>query len=363
LLLRAARLLFLGREVAKLYRLLLDGMLREATGRRVEEATREPLRAADLSAFHEHADEFGYCTEVLVEASRADLGQLRVALAEIGTSVLAVGDDELVRLHVHTERPGRVLDLAVDLGQILSVKVDNMGAQHRAFFSAASVPDPTAGVPAQTSLVAVAWGEGFAQLFASLGATVVSPAAPNPSVEELVAGIERAPSPEVVVLPNDPNVWMAAQEAARLAMGKRTFVVATASCPQGVAAGLALCPEEGGQANLPALQRAAGRCHCIQLARAVRAVDFGGVAVDLGAIVGFVDRQPAASGLSYAETLEGALARLPPQDYELATIYVGADGSEEQAQELAELLRRERALPVEIVWGGQPHYAYLISAE
>jgi len=92
-------------------------------------------------------------------------------------------------------------------------------------------------------------------------------------------------------------------------------------------------------------------------------VDFGGVAVALGAMVGFVDQQPAASGQSYVETLEGALARLPTQDYELATIYVGADGSEEEANQLAELVRRKRGLPTEIVRGGQPHYAYLISAE
>jgi hypothetical protein len=269
-----------------------------------------------------------------------------------------------------------LLELAVDLGQVLSVKIENMSVQYQKLVTGAVsstlVDDRSSAVSgarqdgaggAGTSLVSVARGAGFGRLFESLGAVVVAVEEGGPSVAEIVDAIERCEREAVIVLPNDPNVELAVQEAAHLARGRSARVVRTASCSHGLAASLAYSPEVDVDANSLAMQGASERCHCIQLGRAVRAADFDGVAVRTGAVIALIDNRPVVSGASHAEALCLALSHLPDDQVDLFTVYVGADGSQETAASLAALLSAHRGASVEIVVGGQPHYEYLVSTD
>lgn len=345
------------------YRVVLEGLLRSLRGEPMDESPIAVTTRVDFSALHQDADDFyGYCTEVLFQGTDLDAGAVRTRLNELGSSVLVVGDTEMLKVHVHTLRPGAVLDLATDLGEIVKVKIDNMQLQHLEF--AGAPKQPAAAELGGTSIVAVALGAGFEEIFASLGAVVVRGGQTmNPSVGEIAAAVEKTTRAEVIILPNDRNVLMAAEQAAQGFDARKVAVLPTESIPQGIAAAVAHNPEADADTNVSALTEAASRCHCIELTRAVRASRLEGVAIDAGAPLAILDRDPVSSGASFEDTLRGAIDRLPRRDYELVTIYLGSEGTAEDASSLADIIRQQTGLPVEIASGGQPNYPYIISVE
>lgn len=345
------------------YRVILEGLSKYLRGEPISEGTIRTSGRADLAAIHEHTDGFGYCTEVLFRASQPRHDMVRSRLEEMGTSLLVVGDRELIKVHIHTQRPGAVLDLATELGEILKVKVDNMGIQHEEFASHSAAAGARSVEPG-TCTVAVAQGQGFQDLFSSLGSSVVPGGATmNPSVEAIAAAIQRAPRAEVIVLPNHRNVVLAAQEAARLVTERVVAVVPTVSLPQGIAAVLALNPEADLLANLSSVERAADRCHSIEITRAVRDLTLNGVAVSSGTPFALVDGKLAACAPHYGTLVEASLACLPGSAYELATIYTGARGSVVEATAMGETIRARLGLAVDVLVGGEPNYEYIISIE
>jgi hypothetical protein len=279
-------------------------------------------------------------------------------------------------VHVHTLQPGAVLSLATELGEIVKVKVDNMQLQHQEFAAVSSQPrrsseptsfstqHPAPSTRPRTGLVAVALGEGLQRIFASLGAELVSGGQTmNPSVEELLTAIRRSPAEDVIVLPNNPNIVATAQQAASLVADGNVAVVPTYSLPQGISAALALNPEASLRQNAATLTEIAARCHCIELTRAVRAARLGDLEIRVGATMAIVDGRPAASGANYHELIATAVDQLPAGRYEIATVYVGADGTPAEADQLAAALSSRLGIPTEVQAGGQPHYAYIISVE
>jgi uncharacterized protein len=356
------------------YRIFLQGLLMHLRGEPLPSSV-EVLSRADLSSLHQDdGDFFGYCTEVLFQGRNLDVGATRDRLASLGTSVLAAGDASMMKIHVHTERPGAVIDLATELGELVRVKIDNMQLQHQQFAGSANRPHtgpdrPTLAAPHQsvepgTSIVAVASGAGMATLFRDLGAGVVDGGPTmNPSVEDLAQAIRSAPLREVIVLPNNKNVFMAAEQARKLVPERPIEVVPTCSMAQGVAATLALNPESEAARNLPVLTAAANRCRVIEIATASRDVDIDGVLIRAGKPVALLDDRPAAAGRSEAEVLTTALARLGRTTPEAATIYVGIDGSLEGAEVLATAIKEQFGLDPDVVEGGQPHYQYVVCLE
>jgi dihydroxyacetone kinase-like predicted kinase len=279
--------------------------------------------------------------------------------------VLVVGDAALLKVHVHTMRPGAVLDLATDLGEIVKVKVDNMQIQHDEF--AGSHDRATGPAPKQpgTTLVAVALGEGFSTLFTSLGAVVVAAEQTmNPSVQQIVAAIGNASREDVIIAANDPNVVLAAQQAAALANDQHVLVLPTRNMPQGLAAALVLNPEDRGDSCFPKLEAAARRCRVIEIARTVRDATFDEFHVSQGDLLSILDGRPTARGDDYAEALAGALERLDGGPFEVATVYWGTQGHADLAETLAEAIRGATKVPeTTTVFGGQPHFDYVISLE
>ncbi len=342
------------------FRVFLEGLLLHLRGESIEDRAPRITRHADLPAMQHGADNYGYCTEVLFRPEAAEVKELRERVATLGSSVLVVGDGDLVKIHVHTLRPGAALELATELGEIVRVKVDNMRLQYRSFAAVTPVARPIPGV----SVVAVAVGSGFQEIFASMNAIVVTGGqSMNPAVGEIVAAIERAPREQVVVLPNNRNVILAAEQAAKAIAGHRVTVLPTRSMCQGIAAALAMSPESEDEPDLVAVLRAAERCVTIELTRAARHTEVAGETVTAGGWIAVVDDQLVAGTGDAVSLIGRVLETLPPREFELATIYLGIESTDTESGAIRDLIATRIDVPVELVQGGQPHYPYIISLE
>lgn len=352
---------------------LLEGMLRHLRGEEIE------LRAADrgeiqqewLSVVEHRTEEspYGYCAEVLVEGKNLDAEALRPRVLEMGDSVLVVGDETLVRMHVHTDDPGAILSLGTSAGALVQVKVDNINRQAEQFVEMHQGPgagSPLAEAPAPlVSSVAVVAGDGLAGVLRDVGCTQIVAGGPtmNPSTQEILAGIEECPTADVVVLPNDKNIIMAAEQAAA-ASGKNVAVVASRSFPQGLSALLACTPEDTLEEAVKVMTDALASVRTIEITRAVRSTTIGGVEVAEGQVIAVVDDELKLATEAVDSALDAVLEGLTSDSTSLITLYYGADTPKADAQAAGGRLRaRFAGHDVEVVAGGQPHYLYIVSVE
>jgi len=300
----------------------------------------------------------GYCTEFIIEGESLRRDPLRDELRRLGDSVLVVGQERLLRVHLHTADPGAALSLGLRHGALSRIKVDNLEDQRRALGGEAA---PSVAVGA--SVVAVAAGEGFGSLLAGYGAIVVDGGqTQNPSTAEILAAIDHAPGKAVFVLPNNPNILATATQAARLARNE-TLVIPTTSIPQGIAAVLAFNPARSIEENTSAMEQAASAVRTAEITRAARDISIGGVDAVRGQPIAIVDDELALAADS-PEAAAVAAAGLIAEGGEIATLYYGLGVTSERAEGCAALIRTQYPnLEVESVGGGHPHYDYILSIE
>jgi hypothetical protein len=213
--------------------------------------------------------------------------------------------------------------------------------------------------------VVVVAGEGMERVFRSMGATAIVEGGPtmNPSTRQLLEAIEQCPADRVVLLPNDKNIVMAAEQALPLT-AKEVRLVKTTSVPQGVAALLAFSPDEDLGANVEAMEEARVGVRTVEVTRAIRTTTIGGLRIREGQCIAVVDGELKVARKTPEAAVKAALGHLPMEEVSLLTLYYGADTREAEARELAsELRRRHPQRDVEVVYGGQPHYYYIVSAE
>lgn len=383
-----------------LYR-LLQGFVQavvETTPADVEVAGRETPRASAIVA---HADDgFGYETMFLVEAPPGrplDLDGIRAHLETLGTSVLVAGDARVAKVHIHTEQPDAVLAYGLSLGTLSRISIENLDQQTRdirerraAEFAGASPdeaePEPgrpeveggaadgTIGAAGQDrsagrdrlplGVVAVAAGPGIAAVFESFGVNaVVDARRGHPSTGELKTAVEAVPAREVIILPNDPDVLLAAEQVAQLA-DRPVRVVPTRNAAEGVAAVLALDPTLDAAGNVEPMAKAARTIQSFAVTRAVRNAKVDGRRVRAGDTIALgPDDCLLAADKDPERAVRAAFERLRP-GFELVTIYYGAGADLEEAERLARLVaERLPGVEVEVVHGGQPHYRYLVAVE
>lgn len=368
-----------------LYRILQGSLafLRGGAPVRPAPPARRPAGSAP-SAVTPHADEgFGYETMYLVRArpgERLDLDALRSHLEAIGESVLVVGDPLAAKIHVHNLRPDEVIAHGLSIGSLSRISVENLDGQVEGvreakaaeFTEAAPAPaapvvppEPETAHRLPLAVVAVVAGDGLEALFRSFGvaAVVRGGQSANPSIGELLAAIDGIAADEFLVLPNNPNVVMAARQAATMTE-RRVHVVATRNAAEGIAALLALDPTAGGEPNVAPMSEAARGLRSLQVTEAVRDAKIGSAKVRRGqTIVLDPDDGLVASGSDAGAALLDGLRSLP-QDFELVTLYYGEGADLPQAEELSRRIVGWREdLEVEIVHGGQPHYRYLVAVE
>lgn len=318
---------------------------------------------------------YTYCTEAVIQGSGLPLDELREQLAELGDSLVVAGSEEVVRIHVHTNHPGLVLENCLRYGSISRVKIDNMREQHQQLLQTAAGDDRrSAGPPAApavdlppntTGVVAVVAGAGLAEILQSLGVEqlVEGGQSMNPSIEDLVLAIDQVAGGEVLVLPNNSNVILAAEQASALT-DKKVKVVPTRSFPQAIAAMIAFNPAASLEENCPAMLEAIERVRSGEVTFAVRDSQLGGVEIRAGQILGLSDGRIVAVGSTVPQVLEELVGHLVKTGSELITLYWGHQETEASAQQLAEKLRqRYPQAEVEVYFGGQPLYYYYLSVE
>lgn len=345
--------------------IILEGMLRHMRGEPVAEDV-QLVEAVDLIATGLEPGEIGYGYDVqfLIVGQELDVGAIRQRIAELGECPLVVGDPETIKVHVHVPDPGIPISYGAGLGSLRDVVVEDMQAQYQDFIresASSSQPQVSQGI----GVVAVAPGDGLARVFQSLGvgAVVRGGQTMNPSTKDLLEAIEHLPASQVVVLPNNGNVILAAEQARELC-SKSVAVIRCRTVPQGIAALLTINYQDDFETNVAAMTGAMEEIETGEVTIATRTATINGVPVADGQIIGLHDGELKVTGSTVEEVVRSLLEEMGSADREIITLYYGQDVSEDDANQLAGLLRLDWPdQEIEVVAGGQPHYHYILSAE
>ena len=314
---------------------------------------------------------FGYCTEIMVALKQGptyvkdfDYDEFRNYLNNLGDSLLVVNDDEIVKVHVHTEDPGLVMQEGLKYGSLVKVKVDNMRNQHEAQVE----KEERQAKPVEEkeyAIIAVVAGDGLADIFKAQGVDYIISGGQtmNPSTEDFVKAVGELNARNIIILPNNKNILMAAQSAAEV-IDQPAAVVETKTIPQGLTSLLAFDESKSIEENYERMSASLSDVVSGSVTTAVRDTTIDGLEIHENDNLGMVDGKIVVSKPDMMETLEETFAHMLDEDSEIVTIYVGEDGSEELANELAQALAEKyEDVEVEIHQGGQPVYPYLFSVE
>jgi len=342
---------------------LFEGVMRVLKGESVSDAV---VTEAGAVVGARAAEEYGFEAMYVLAGENLDLLGIRKTIASMGSSVLVVGDSRTVKVHVHTDRPGAAIEYGARLGTLSDITVENLQVQVREFTSggedAAQVPPD---MLSDTAIVAVVPGDGFRRVFESLGAsaTVAGGQSMNPSTEDLVKAADGLAVENVILLPNNRNIIMAARQAQELS-SRNVAVVPTTSVPQGIGALLAFNYQIDVEANAEQMTRAAGDVQTIEITSAVRGAVLDGMQVNEGEFIGLLNGTLVASADGVEGVVDTVLEKLDLDEYEIITLYYGDDMTSSDADRLAQRIRAScPGQEVEVLDGGQPHYHYIISVE
>lgn len=312
--------------------------------------------------------EFGYCTEFFITHTKGvteeTIEQLRDKLLAIGDSLVVVGDPELIKVHVHTNMPGKVLQYALELGQLSKIKIDNMREQHQSLTGLSPVEEEKP--KKQIAVVAVSAGDGLGAIFKDclVDELVEGGQSMNPSAEDIKEAIERAPSDCVIVLPNNKNIILAAEQAGELTK-KTIAVIPSKTFPQGLSAMLSYRGEDASlEENAQAMKEALGGVKSASITKAVRNSHMNGEQILEGEFLGILEGDIVAHGADMKQTVNALLEQMVTEDDAVISFYSGAEVKEEDARALVdEVAEKYGDLDTELYQGGQPVYHYIISVE
>ena len=355
---------------------ILQGMLDELRGEPMPEVSEEqeaPAEKAEFGAFSTEEIKYGYCTEFICSRdTKKDPELLRGFLNNLGDCLVLVDDDDIIKVHVHTNDPGLVLQEALTYGALLKVKIENMREQHTEILEEAAHAQQQEQAPVKAApekkfgYVAVCAGAGLEAVFRDLGVDglVGGGQTMNPSTEDILKEIEATPAEIVYVLPNNKNIIMAAQQCVGLCKDKKIVVLPTKTVPQGISALLSADPEATEEENTASMTEAFQRVRTSEVTYAARDSDFGGTEIHQGDYLALEEHQLFGTD----QDLERLLDRLAHSDShqraEFISIFSGADVTEDQARRAEEIFAA--ACPqaeISLLPGGQPVYYYMISAE
>ena len=358
--------------------LVMDAMLGYLQGRTAAPVTAAapaaaPKEGADFSEFDTGEITFGYCTEFIVARENSKSPELlRSFLNNLGDCVVVVDDDEIIKVHVHTNVPGEVLTEALTYGPLQTVKIENMRNQHTAL-SGSDAPaateaeaEPAVAAPEkQFGVVAVSAGEGMANLFRELGVdrVVTGGQTMNPSTEDILTEVNKTPAEIVFVLPNNKNIIMAAQQCIPLS-DKKVIVIPTKTVPQGITAMLSFDPASDEDVIEAEMSAAIESVHTAQVTYAARDSDFDGHDIHKGEYLALMDGALLGSNADLDKVLLAIADAATDLDPDIVSIYYGEDVEADAAQHAGELIGERLPMSdVNVVDGGQPVYYYMISFE
>lgn len=354
--------------------IIFRGFKMSLDGEEVPEEEIVSLGSYVVPSTEETADlEFTYCTEFFIKNKEGNLGdddalRLRSMLEKIGDCVLVVGEGALFKVHVHSNTPGKALQYGLRFGMLSNIKIDNMTEQHRSIMDVDPGMMQTAPkAPAKPlGIVAVAAGDGLSEIFRELGIDVVVEGGQsmNPSIEDLSAAIDAVNADCVIVLPNNKNIILAAQQAAQLHEEKRVEVIPSLSIPQGIAAAIAFNPDEDANAIIEAMLASLDIVHSCLVTFAVRDTTLNGKKIKQGDILGMIDGDLVQSGSGIDEVSIELLKKAVKKEHETISMFYGNEIDKDKAEGLAGKI--EETFPdceVQVYNGGQPLYYYIFGVE
>lgn len=372
----------------------VDGLLGKTVDFSVQDSRKTPAAGAGAAKGAARTDidtadiKFGYCTEFIINLEKdytdKDEAELKSYLESIGDSLVVVSDDEIVKVHVHTNHPGLAFEKALAYGSLSRMKIDNMREEHQERViqdSERLAKEQAAGEQAgkdqesgdeasserrEYGFIAVSSGEGLSDIFRGIGADCLIEGGQtmNPSTEDMLKAIDRVNAENIFILPNNKNIIMAAQQARDLTEDKNIIVIPSRTVPQGITALVNFMPDLGPEENTQTMTEEMGNVRTAQITYAVRTTNIDGIDIEEGDIMALGDHGMLAVGKSVDAVALDAMKEMLDEECELVTIYYGADVSEHEADTLrAQAQEQYPDKEIELQYGGQPIYYYLISAE
>ena len=327
----------------------------------------ESKDSADFSDFNTEDITFAYCTEFIISRENdKDPEALRAFLAELGDSLVLVDDEEIIKVHVHTNDPGAALHEAINYGSFVTVKIENMRQQHTEKVMTENEKSPKIAEPVKPlGVVSVCAGDGIADVFQNLGVDGIISGGQtmNPSTQDILEAVNKVPAETVFVLPNNKNIIMAAEQVDALTP-KNVVVIPSKTVPQGITAMLSFNPDGEVEENTEALTEALGTVETMQITYAARNSDFDGYDIHEGDYLAIYEKSLFGTSRDIKVLLKALAQKVNEDGKDYITIYYGADIKEKHAQKAADLFAEICPnADVNLLNGGQPVYYYLISAE
>lgn len=351
---------------------IFEGMANALSGENF--SLREALDSSSVSHSAQEAIDpkditFTYCTEFIIEKYNESMtaDNMRREISPIGDCMLVIEENDIIKVHIHTNNPGFVLEQAVKLGELINIKIDNMKHQHNSIISEAAPSDsPKQSAPeAELAVIAVAAGSGIEEIFKELGVSVVilGGQTMNPSTDDILAAVESANAKNVIILPNNKNIILSSEQAKELSK-TIVFVIPTKTIPQGITAMLSFMPDGTAEDNVSAMTEALSAVKSGSVTHAVRDTSLENIEIHEGDYLGMLEGDISVVGQNLETTVINLLENMSVQDEEIITLYYGEDVSDESAECLAAQL--EEIYPdcdVSAKRGNQPVYYYFISVE
>ena len=351
---------------------ILEGMHDAYRGihrERTADASASSNSSADFSAISDEDITFTYCTEFIAQRKdkARNVSRLRAILNEIGDSLVVVDDDDIVKVHVHTDEPNKALEEGLKFGPLLTVKIENMREQHTAKVIEGTEPrERVIREPEKKyGFVAVAAGDGLSSVLTDLGVDVVVKGGQtmNPSTNDILYAIDAVPAEVVFVLPNNKNIIMAAEQAVPLS-DKQVVIIPTKNIPQGISALLNFDPDGETETNTGAMKEAIEAVTAGQITYAARNSEFDGKKIKEGEYLALCEGKLCANSRKPFDAVKKLAREMVQDDSAFATIIFGEGVSEEEAAKVEEIFRKEnRDMEITVIDGGQPVYYYIISVE
>jgi len=362
-----------------------EGFLAQLKGEKLPEATQNIVSMNELVNAEHHKNVhsvintedivFGYCTEFMVRLEEEKLGnkpfseeEFREALSEYGDSLLVISDDEIVKIHIHSNLPGEVLSFGQKYGTLIKMKIENMREQHSTLVEAEKAEtkaENTKEEPKEYGIVTVSMGSGIADLFRSLGANYVIEGGQtmNPSTEDIVNAVKQVNAKKVFILPNNKNIIMAAEQAADV-LEEEVVVISSKTVPQGMSALLAFNPSSDIIANENNMKAALGHVKTGQITYAVRDTSIDGLQIETGDFMGLAEGKIVVKSKDKTESSKELLKSMIDEDTEIVTLIKGEDATEEEVESLVSFLEENYdEVEVEVHDGKQPLYSFIFSIE
>lgn len=341
---------------------ILEGFVKAFKGEVIELKEQDNTAQANSAATLEDHDEFGYCTEFIIRLDEMQLAsfdeqKLRELLSKLGNSLVVVQDDDIVKVHVHTLKPGDALNLAQRYGEFVKIKIENMQEQHENIIIQEQEK-------ARYGLIAVAAGDGLKDAFKDLRVDYLISGGQtmNPSTEDFVAAIKKVNAQDIFVLPNNSNIVLAAKQASEVVEDKNIHVIETKSIPQGLCACMMFNPDASVEENIEEMNEAKNNVVTGQVTYAIKDTTFDGMAISAGDYMGIKEKDIIASVQDKMSATKTLIDTMMNDDAEIMTIIAGEDTSDEEIEKIDNYVS-DKGIDTEVIHGNQPVYSFILGLE